>query len=392
ENIKINKRIMSKDTEEVIRMFKKFDEEVLTNPDAKSRLLSLGFETRKRYITTFKHFIRFCCSKQLDNFFVTGELMKEFYEEQFEKSTSDKPVIRLRKMDPAFSKLQEINFLVYGLDNKDIPNRQVALDYLIYKETGKLPGSKYRRPEGKDSDKLKTESSVEISKSSTPVESDSEAHSGSVPPETQIKPRKKGIKKDEMISFLKSSYYNHKEDLNNAVSQGMTMIRSMTNDPQVMEVLSSLMGEINGSCERFYYDICNGPSLGDSESGPVENPGGALKSDSKYPVVEMNHDIYTIYEILEEWYTIEPSISTRVEKWGTKWISDEIDHETYLERASIVKFIDRLCTECDEPDKFIMANDCDRYIRDKSILDEFITEIELDVETLFKRVMRYRKK
>lgn len=36
--------------------------------------------------------------------------MREFYEEQFALSSSNKPVIRLRKMDPAFSKLQEINF------------------------------------------------------------------------------------------------------------------------------------------------------------------------------------------------------------------------------------------------------------------------------------------
>ncbi|CAL1212551.1 unnamed protein product [Candida parapsilosis] len=106
---------MSQDTEEVIKMFKKFDDEVLSNPEARKRLLMLGFETRKRYITTFKHYIRFCCRKKIDNFFVTGELMKEFYEEQFALSSSSKPVIRLRKMDPAFSKLQEINYLVYNL-------------------------------------------------------------------------------------------------------------------------------------------------------------------------------------------------------------------------------------------------------------------------------------
>lgn len=121
ENIKINKRIMSQDTEDVIKMFKKFDDEVLSHPEARKRLLLLGFETRKRYITTFKHYIRFCCRKKMDNFFVTGDLMKEFYQEQFALSTSSKPVIRLRKMDPAFSKLQEINNLVYRLGSKEIP-------------------------------------------------------------------------------------------------------------------------------------------------------------------------------------------------------------------------------------------------------------------------------
>lgn len=42
-------------------------------------------------------------------------------------------------MDPAFSKLQEINFLVYHLANKDIPNRHLALEYLVYKEMGQDP-------------------------------------------------------------------------------------------------------------------------------------------------------------------------------------------------------------------------------------------------------------
>ena len=65
--------------------------------------------------------------------------MKEFYQEQFAMSSSNKPVIRLRKMDPAFSKLQEINFLVYHLANKDIPNRHLALEYLVYKEMGQDP-------------------------------------------------------------------------------------------------------------------------------------------------------------------------------------------------------------------------------------------------------------
>ena len=32
---------------------------------------------------------------------------------------------------------------------------------------------------------------------------------------------------------------------------------------------------------------------------------------------------------LEEWYKIEPSIATRLEKWGEGWIRDSIDHNTF---------------------------------------------------------------
>lgn len=40
----------------------------------------------------------------------------------------------------------------------------------------------------------------------------------------------------------------------------------------------------------------------------------------------------------------------------------------------------------------MIANDCDRYIRDKSILEEFIAELDLDVDDLFKRILRYRQR
>lgn len=43
-------------------------------------------------------------------------------------------------------------------------------------------------------------------------------------------------------------------------------------------------------------------------------------------------------------------------------------------------------------DILTIANDCDRYIHDKSILQEFIAEIDLDVDDLFKKVLRYRQR
>lgn len=364
ENIKINKRIMSKDTEEVIKMFKKFDDEVLTNSDAKSRLLSLGFETRKRYITTFKHYIRFCCMKQLDNFFVTGDLMKEFYEEQFDRLTSDKPVIRLRKMDPAFSKLQEINFLVYHLHNKEIPNRQIALDYLVFKETGKAP--EHRQDESKSEELILEE------------------------------PKRKRSKIDPAGTTLER--FQHKFD------SKLGSISKLTKNQALLKLVQSMKSDFSVVVEELTSEIAtaNAAALSAAASKSyTQNTQTNLQrgwptripppTNEPIQIVDMNHDIYTVYEILEEWYIKPPSVETRVELWGLNWIRDEVDFDTYFEREAIIKFVTTLSNATGD-DKFLVAEDCDRYIRDKLVLDEFISEIELDQESLFKRMLRFRKR
>lgn len=391
-NIRINKRIMSKDTEEVIKMFKKFDNEVLTNAEAKSRLLTLGFETRKRYITTFKHYIRFCCKKGLTNFFVTGELMKEFYEEQFTKSSSDKPVIRLRKMDPAFSKLQEINFLVYHLPTKEIPNRHVALEYLIFKETGKIPNSK------KKTSNFEINTFHQASIPSPPLSQDDV-------PERKI--RKRTVNKEETINFIKNSFLSTRRNIDTIVREKLQLLHN-TDMVNLVDTINSLLTGIYGQLDSFNNTIGEPPSLPRIQQVPEEENEATRESEaseeaseetsqskvatSAIPKIGMNHDIFTIYQILEEWRVDEPTIEYRVENYGTDWIVDKVDLETYNDRKLIVGFIDRISEECDEPDKFTIANDCDKYIRDKSILDEFISEIELDEDDLFKRIVRYRQK
>lgn len=408
DNIKINKRIMSKDTEDVIAMFKKFDDEVLTNTEAKQRLLSLGFETRKRYITTFKHYIRFCCKKNLSNFFVTGELMKEFYEEQFAMSSSTNPVIRLRKMDPAFSKLQEINFLVYHLPTKEIPNRHIALEYLIYKEGGNESGAglqsmkssakssaspapvetikkKLTAPNTKKKTvKVQTKKKAAVENRDetalmTPPEH-SETHpfpdhiatpktETSSPIPTPIPTKKPSNKKQKNLDVkeLRSSFNVLRSQIQNILKANVSI------EPAA---ISNIATQINRSLDEFDHTLTTPTVLG----------------TKAVPTIDINHDIFTVYEICEEWFRIEPSIESRLQKWGEDWITDEIDHATFLERKAIVEFVQKMSKECGVDDIFIVANDCDRYIRDKSILDEFISEIELDFNDLFKRVIRHRQR
>lgn len=373
-NIRINKRIMSKDTEDVIKMFKKFDNEVLTNAEAKSRLLSLGFETRKRYITTFKHYIRFCCKKGLDNFFVTGELMKEFYEEQFTKSNSDKPVIRLRKMDPAFSKLQEINFLVYHLPTKEIPNRHVALEYLIFKETGVAISKKKKN-------KYEINSFHESSIPSPPFSQDDSGESS--------KRRKKSANKDDTINHIKNTFSVTRKNIDSIVREKLQLLHN-TDMNNLVDTINSLLTGIYGQLDTFNDSISEPPAK--SEKSTNSKSKTKAEKTEKVPKIGMNHDIFTIYQILEEWRVEEPTIEFRLEHYGTDWIVDEVDLQTFNDRKLIVGFVDRISEECNEPDKFIIANDCDKYIRDKSILDEFISEIELDQDDLFKRILRYRQK
>ncbi|KAK6199417.1 uncharacterized protein RJT21DRAFT_115212 [Scheffersomyces amazonensis] len=547
DNIKINKRIMSKDTHQVIRMFKKFDNEVLTNPEAKQLLLSLGFETRKRYITTFKHFMRFCCSKNLENFFVTGELMKQFYEEQFSKSSSDNPIIRLRKMDPAFSKLQEINYLVYKLPFKEIPNRQVAFNYLLYTEAGysnqqqqqqqqpldqqqSLAEAESTGPDSEQQSSASPKSNIkppsapppkrtskskknngsstarlppaEIPAESSRVQPIAIAGPPSVPPQhdagressrrviayphrvleeegsyvipqqnhdprllpqpippqpiapppvvtmphqqplqqsplqqhqsptnqhpppiqlqlqqqiPQPVPSRRALRK-ELISNIKNQFVDTRSEILKNITDSLTYINGshQLNMQDIVGNYGFLYQQINRSLENYsvYLDQClkvNPSSNGfrmiegayqQAQQIPLYQQPGLINTlmpppqglqNVRPPVLDMNHDIYTVYEIIEEWYVIAPSIEYRLNSWGEYWIKDEIDHEAYLDRKSIVHFVERLANELKE-DKFRVANICDRYIHDKSVLEEFITEIELDEDDLFKRLLRYRKR
>ena len=57
----------------------------------------------------------------------------------------------------------------------------------------------------------------------------------------------------------------------------------------------------------------------------------------------------------------------------------------------MVEFVEKMGKELNV-DILTIANDCDRYINDKSILQEFIAEIDLDVDDLFKKVLRYRQR
>ena len=420
ENIKINKRIMSQDTEDVIKMFKKFDDEVLSHPEARKRLLLLGFETRKRYITTFKHYIRFCCRKKMDNFFVTGELMKEFYEEQYAMSTSSKPVIRLRKMDPAFSKLQEINYLVYHLESKEIPNRQIALEYLVYKELGKEPGDvgiptpdelgarhsallkgkrtrksykrdkhddfaisiyapqKGRRPNhGIDGGNQTLLVNPSVPRSSMEGEYRGQQHNQSynpdVTPSTLVYP-KKITKKN--IEEIRRSFDQLCTEINTSLQKAVGV------EPAFVSELSN---KVNALLDKFDLQL-NGPR-------PPQPPPPQTTS-AGVPIYDLQSNIYTVYQIIDEWYNAtpqQPSIAERLEKHGEEWIRDEFDYNIFIERRSVVEFVERLSKET-KVDIWVIANDCDKYIRDKSILDEFISEIELDVDDLFKRIMRYRQR
>ena len=474
DNIKINKRIMSQDTEDVIKMFKKFDDEILTNPEARQRLLSLGFETRKRYITTFKHFIRFCCRKKLDNFFVTGELMKEFYQEQFANSTSSKPVIRLRKMDPAFSKLQEINFLVYHLENKEIPNRHIALEYLVYKEIGKdSPPSSHSSVEETSSSETNSKKKRRMVKKIYKAQqlSGVAQNGGDEKQPTEASDIDEGLQSQDRAAVIGAPV----PDSNNQFQQNppfassplyqqqpiqygqhlqaysQQAVANLPHHEQLLQLLQllqqqqqpvlllllllllqlphqspllqeppiytkkitkknveeirksfaelrqeiryalqktvavdpafvlSLSDRINGSLDRFELEL-NGPP-----------PARQQQLELGVPIYDLNHEIYTVFEIVEEWYKIDPPIAQRIQQFGEDWIRDEIDHNTFTERRSIVEFVEKMAKECNV-DIYVIANDCDRYIRDKSILDEFISEIELDYDDLYKRIMRYRQR
>ncbi|EGW35649.1 uncharacterized protein SPAPADRAFT_64742 [Spathaspora passalidarum NRRL Y-27907] len=396
DNIKINKRIMSKDTEDVIAMFKKFDDEVLTNPEARQRLLSLGFETRKRYITTFKHYIRFCCKKQLHDFFVTGELMKEFYEEQFALSSSNNPVIRLRKMDPAFSKLQEINFLVYHLKNKEIPNRNIALEYLVLKE-------------------LETQEFV--NGNSTKLSGDDEDSKRKSPRRVVVRrpPKVKNVSEES----LESSQYNefsdqeevklgpeHEKNIQQSqIGEEMSFVTTIDSIPAQSPLIqtvdmTALRNQFNKMRNEINESLQHKISDGELKSEIARSINESLSNFeflihpvilTPPPIIEMNHDLHTVHEICQEWFTKEPSIQTRLARWGKGWIRDQIDHSTFLERKAIVEFVERMSRECGGIDVFGIATDVDMYIRDKSILEEFISEIELDVEMLFKKIMTYRQ-
>ncbi|KAK6463613.1 hypothetical protein DFJ63DRAFT_312920 [Scheffersomyces coipomensis] len=554
DNIKINKRIMSKDTHQVIKMFKKFDNEVLTNPEAKQLLLSLGFETRKRYITTFKHYMRFCCSKNLENFFVTGELMKQFYEEQFSKSSSNNPIIRLRKMDPAFSKLQEINYLVYKLPFKEIPNRQVAFNYLLVTESGFTNGDETKVESVSETPEANLESiQSKAPESQIHINVDSNSASSSIHPSPEMKPPKLSSANDKngprVIAYphrvleeegftpghqqqqLQQPHHHHMQHIPPIAPQPPSQIQTTVlppvtipptiqqqqvsipvpvpvpvpvtpmmsvqqhsplpphHQPQPIQTSSQhqqqksskssrskserrrtpfrketihrvknqftdtraeilkhiadaaqninqipqlnmqdiannygfLYQQVNRSLEHYHgfleqcfklpsksgfmpvevyvpphqQQIVQQAPLVQQQSPPPQQQapaqGQAYQQPVRSPILDMNHDIFTVYEIVEEWYVVAPSIEYRLRNWGEYWIKDEIDHEAFLDRRSIVKFVDRLATEAKE-DRFRMANLCDRYIHDKSILEEFITEIELDEDDLFKRVLRYRKR
>lgn len=468
DNIKINKRIMSQDTEDVIRMFKKFDDEVLTNPEARSRLLNLGFETRKRYITTFKHYIRFCCKKKLDHFFVTGELMREFYEEQFALSSSNKPVIRLRKMDPAFSKLQEINFLVYHLENKDIPNRQLALEYLVYKELGQEPpplkrenyipspvfpktvapplatgspttiahnlskledekqqqqqqrvdspivGSEINTPQrpltarvpqtappslavlqqpfdqGKDGLLVKIRDMQDLQHVSTSSSAKIDGISGKKKKHKhESKKHQKQKRSNTSSEDTLSSDYNNNNNNNNKKNKSNDLESSF--NKLKMDIQNTLRQHVSAD-PAFISNLatCINQALEEFERANNLQPNLELNNNG-IPIIDLNNKIYTVYEIIEEWYKIEPCIADRLKKWGESWIRDSIDHNTFLERKSVVEFVEKMGKELNV-DILTIANDCDRYIHDKSILQEFIAEIDLDVDDLFKKVLRYRQR
>ncbi|EMG48336.1 hypothetical protein G210_1110 [Candida maltosa Xu316] len=419
DNIKINKRIMSQDTENVIKMFKKFDDEVLTNPEARSRLLNLGFETRKRYITTFKHYIRFCCKKNLQHFFVTGELMREFYEEQFALSNSNKPVIRLRKMDPAFSKLQEINYIVYGLKSKDIPNRNLAVEYLTYKELGQDPppiehynlnasiGSPlpenpipvtsrqnnsfiplkaghhhhYHHPSTPQPPEtapptlaiLQQTQNQGILRVSSAVKSNNQSTVLSTP---VGKPDAKKTKKaastrshnngdqyfpsSSLINFqsnngnyiseiLRTSFMKLKQDIDASLRQNVSINPTL---------ISTLATNINTSLDEFEIQLIEPVTQNNEVVEPKKRGRGRPRqarepssqpppppSQRNVPVFDMNNKIRTVYEIIEEWYKHEPSIATRLEKWGEDWIRDSIDHNTFLERKNVIEFVEKMSNE-----------------------------------------------
>lgn len=458
ENIKINKRIMSQDTEDVIKMFKKFDDEVLSHPEARKRLLLLGFETRKRYITTFKHYIRFCCRKKMDNFFVTGDLMKEFYQEQFALSTSSKPVIRLRKMDPAFSKLQEINNLVYRLGSKEIPRRHIALEYLVYKEMGKEPenddnsaidvigkynsevikGKRKRRTFRKDKHDEFAISIYAPEKGRRPNHGTDGGNQTllvhpSLPPlpslvrENQEKMQRQreweeqNQRLQEAQDRTHGSEQHHTPDLAAAASKLQHVPSQSTSPPaliypkkitkknieEIRRSFAQLCTEINSSLQKamgvepaFVSDLTTKVNAlldkFDLElNGPrPPQPPPPQTTSTGVPIYDLQPNTYTVYEILDEWYNGtpgKPSVAQRLEQYGEEWIRDEFEYNTFVERRSVVEFVERLSKET-KVDIWVIANDCDKYIRDKSILDEFISEIELDVEDLFKRILRYRQR
>ncbi|RCK59679.1 hypothetical protein Cantr_07325 [Candida viswanathii] len=147
---------------------------------------------------------------------------------------------------------------------------------------------------------------------------------------------------------------------------------------------------IRGSRVCIQFGNLHQPSIREFEHSNNLQPVLELNNNG-VPIIDLNNKIYTVYEIIEEWYQNEPSIAERLKNWGEAWIRDTIDHNTFLERKSVVEFVEKMSEELNA-DIFTIANDCDRYIRDKSILQEFIAEIDLDVDDLLKKVLRYRQR
>ncbi|KAI5953070.1 hypothetical protein KGF57_004062 [Candida theae] len=437
ENIKINKRIMSQDTEDVIKMFKKFDNEVLSNPEARKRL------------------------KKLDNFFVTGELMKEFYEEQYAMSSSSNPAIRLRKMDPAFSKLHEINCLVYNLDRRGIPNRHLPLDFVASKEFGGVSGEFEReaisggneKSKGRNSRMKKNRSdnfaisiyapengrrpnhgidggnqtllvnpyvppppsSSQGPHSMPPLSSmvhensqgqfqhqqrgeghsgqyyqthGAQSHNDSVTSSSSLfQPNGNSQSTSPILMYPKKITKRNIEEIRRSFVQLCTEINTSLQRAVGVEpaFVSDLATKVNASLDKFDFEL-NGPR-------PPQPPPPQTTSTG-VPIYDLQPNSYTVYEILDEWFNSTPqrlSVAQRIERYGEERIRDEFEYNTFVERRSVVEFVERLSRET-KVDIWVIANDCDKYIRDKSILDEFISEIELDVDDLFKRILRYRQR
>ncbi|KAG7193831.1 uncharacterized protein KQ657_000529 [Scheffersomyces spartinae] len=518
--IKINKRVMASDTPEVIKMFKKFDNEVLSNEEARNKLLVLGFETRKRYITTIKHYIRFCVTKGLKEFLVTGELMKEFYEQQFSISGSDNPIIRLRKMDPAFSKLQEVNNIAYKLNSKHIPNRYIALEFLISKENSsgvdntslsddsaikRRPGSEHsvssieimrssstppitantrftrsafdirgtqvpqpRTPLKRETSKLEVQiPGTMIPAPVTPASPAPSTSPASTKESSRLRQSRKsgGINKESGSTNLpvrekkvKGKLRKLDENFMTTVNKAITEINlAISNKHKFInqEIDSLFLNKRLKASDRLDFKLNMNNKLlamkfeiedyiaglkdnlrlrqeksGNNSEVKIENFGepdtesdteediendkndndnlddeadGINEDDEDYEMghddseirkttkkIAMNNEIFTIYEILEEWYVVEPTIESRLKNDKLNWVKNEIDLHIFNERKLIIDFIERISVEFDE-DRFLLANHCDRYIREKLILDEFISEIELDSVDLFRRIIRYRQ-
>ncbi|CAI5755612.1 unnamed protein product [Candida verbasci] len=348
-------------------------------------LSGLSVSNKRLYVSEFNRYASFCNREEkLDNFKLTGDLIKAYYEKDIILKTPNISVKKLQEILTRLKRLHVLNVEKFpDLYSEDIENFEIVKEFLKEYEKTHNPTNSTSSASDNGDDGPSTNSGASSSVSSL---------GANVPPLIFTNdPDPPALPQPAPVTSSvsdQSGDSNHTQSLRKpSTSKDQNYLRHRGVMPNYAE---SSVGESSSSSGSYRIDEnveSDDNKITDELITKRQKVDSLPETNKNIPQFVMNSNIKTVTQLVEEWSLI----LKRTEKWGLDWIKDLTDFQLYNSRKTVADFLQGLLpilNETAEGKSFNQIED-DLIYEIAKIFDQYMDRMKINLPDLINKIETY---